>query len=771
MSSRILSLQRGKTGDVQRFSLARPIDPAKAALLQGTLTPGMSYVRRSQVLADPNTCSQFACRWGDSFGFFTRPTISDTVNDEEDQLVCGSFTDTIGQVYPVTVTHDKFLGFFTTLVRREDAALFHLAVYPKDPDTIKGPPTGAGVRAPPIEASNERLNWAGGEGEGSEAVIVALPNFLPVPPGCTFPHMEPLVSGTSLRDDFPLLEVWRGGVTYCRDNNSDTSVTLGGPMFHLPDLALGDEDDDPVDPFDPYPVLLDLVAGLTVVPPVSPVFTEVKNHLEEWSEQVWLDLGGRVVPDEPIHRVGETEARSTQSTKEIVAAISKEKDFRLFPRTSAKIRIFLAGNQPPTSDTPAIALLAMPKAEFTAYLRQPVAATASDDLKELIRTAIKEARASKFSLSKDVTLRPGTATLAFSDRWRTFDLLYERLFSVSLKHADSTIGLKQFLTPLIEALSLIEEGDSRVQALVRANVTNSSAQIEATKTSRMYSEGLLSTFRHVYEGVCNLRLVLGVMVHDVEASLLVQKLTAYTDLLMDEAGDTFWCVYKNNPFLAVHAFQDVQHIISAFANVAMDARLYKSVMDGGDVTLASFSTAVAVADGHIGNLRTVLCGNGLGTFRDAPHCAPWFRKVAPSPPVERTRGASGPGGSMEHTRGSSGPSDSGGAPKRQKLSPADFDRLKLLGVLKYDSSVPGAKTDFLDNPPVRYKKRGAKSAERLCMKFLTQGFVCPDEKTCRRPHVPNLNTLVEADRKKMLSFVSKAPGLSWAPGKEPAGTI
>jgi hypothetical protein len=153
MSSRQLSLSRGKAGSVQRFSLANLPDGPKALLVRSTYGTGMSEACRAQILADPNNCSQFLCHYGDSFGFLTRPTISATTTLDGDQLVVGSFSDTLGQVYPVSFPLDHFLGVFSGLVKRSDAACFNLPVYPKEPDTIQGPPLLA-VEPPPL-----KLEW------------------------------------------------------------------------------------------------------------------------------------------------------------------------------------------------------------------------------------------------------------------------------------------------------------------------------------------------------------------------------------------------------------------------------------------------------------------------------------------------------------------------------------------------------------------------------------------------------------------------------------
>ena len=178
-------------------------------------------------------------------------------------------------------------------------------------------------------------------------------------------------------------------------------------------------------------------------------------------------------------------------------------------------------------------------------------------------------------------------------------------------------------------------------------------------------------------------------------------------------------------------------------------------MKGGDVTLASYQAPIEVADGLISNLRSILYGNGEGTFKDRPHCAPWFLKEKKSlsgPSAERIRGAG------------SSPS---APPKKQKSNPVDMDRLKTFGPLVHESTVAGAILDWIDRCPVKAKKKGAKTPERLCMKYLTQGFAC--DGVCRKPHVPSLNSLSDGDRKKLGDFVSKSEGLSWTPGREPAG--
>ena len=765
MSISALSLRRGKGGDTQHFSLAAVPNPAKVTLLELTLTEGVSAARRSQVWADPTNCSQFVCRWDTSFGFFTRPVISQRV-DGNTQWVVGSFTDTIGQVFPVAVPLDEFDGFFTTLVRKDDAARFNLPIYPMEPEEVPGPAVageGRGARnADPVEGSMERLNWADADGENDDGnpVIVVLPQFLPIGPGQTFPHNHPLVSTTSFRDTFPLLEIWRRGVIYARDRNDDQSVTLGGPLFLNEGLELDNNDPDPTEEFDVRP---DLFRAPRLLGPNDSRFSEVVGTLGPWADQVWIDLGGRLELEDPIAPPTAGDAFTPNMFKRALEPlINRDKEFRLAPRTLARFRLLLGGAPLAGVDATDLASLPPLKEDFSDYLRMPSGAAAADELKEITRTAIREANASRVCTSKDVTFDADAVTLAFSDRLRTFQFVGDRLVSLSKVHAQTNLGLLQFLTPIRAALAHIAEGDAAVRTLVMANATNSASQIDATKNSQMYTGGKANTFRCLYEAVCNFRLVCGLVVADPDQSLLVQKLVEYTDILVDVSGKSFWEAYCNQPNLAVHAYQDLQHILSAFVVVATNSSLTKAVEGGSQVTLANYTTAIAVANGHIQTLRAVVNGNGLGHFRDVPYCSTWFGTAPPA-----TRAAPVPRATPERRTTDTGRGSAG------RATPADLaevtERLRTMGCLEFDSAAPSAKADFIDKVNVRAKKRGSRVAERLCMKYLTKGFTCGDT-NCKRPHVPNLNTLPEADRKKMIEFVSRTPGLSWVPGRLPAGT-
>ena len=366
----------------------------------------------------------------------------------------------------------------------------------------------------------------------------------------------------------------------------------------------------------------------------------------------------------------------------------------------------MGGNPLDDLDSPDLTDLSPLKEEFLGYFRMASGASVADELKELARTAVRESNSSPICTSKDVTFDTDAVTLAFSDRIRMFQFVGDHLVSLSKTHAQTNLGILQFLTPVRAPLAQAAEGDAAVKTLVMANASNSASQIDATKNSQMDSGGKVDSCRSLYESVCNFRLLCSLASNDPDRSLLVQKLVEYTDILVDVSGKSFWEAYRNHPHLAVHAYQDLQHILSAFVVVATNSTLSKSVESGNQVTLGNYSTALAVANGHIDNLRAVVNGNGLGSFRDVPHCSTWFGHTPPT-----THSAPNPRGASDRRA----PDASRAAPGRATL--ADLaevtEQLRTLRSLEFDASAPGAKPDFLDKIPVRAKKRGSRVAERF----------------------------------------------------------
>ena len=192
-------------------------------------------------------------------------------------MVLGSFSDTIGLSVPVTVPLTDFEGFFTTLVAGGDAEAMDLTIHPTAPDVVPGPPPRRNME--PVEASMDRLNFAMPE-EPEDLhcpVIAALPCFLLIGPGQTFPHPIELTTDQSFQDSFPLFQIWLKGLRFAIDQNVGRLVTVAGPLFHLPSLLV--EADVPV-PFGGYKIVDRILERPLMVDPVTPNFHLVTTTIE-----------------------------------------------------------------------------------------------------------------------------------------------------------------------------------------------------------------------------------------------------------------------------------------------------------------------------------------------------------------------------------------------------------------------------------------------------------------------------------------------------------
>jgi hypothetical protein len=713
---------------------------------------------RVHVLSDPANVHQFACAFENVFGFLTRPTID--TNSDGVIVAVGNFTDTIGEPFPVSIPIRDFEGHFTTLIRRKDADTYGFATHSISPDTVRG---GKGGRTrTSAAASMERLQFPVPDAaeDGDLPVIAALPLFLPVAPGETFPHMLAAGDDQSFAETFPLFDVWRRGVTYVKTHNGGLSLTDGGDLFDQEDLAY-----DPADldlPLNWVQVRAGIPPSLKQLAPTDTLYSKARERFLGWSETVWIEVG-QVMDAEPAPALG-VGLGSFFTPEHFRAAmeplVPKEKVFSSAGRSTSRYRLLLAASPPPGGGgAPDHVVLPDLRDEFKAYLSIPGSATAGEELRELTRSRLSVANSLTTSLDRDVTLEAENITLAFSERIRVFGFLTEKLISTTHTGAKAQLGLLQLLTPDRAALAVVLEGELEAAHLLMSNTTSGAAQLDASKASKLYCLGRLSTFRDSYEAVCNFRCLVSVMVEDLAAPLVLVKLLEYCTLLVERTGRTFFESHRGTPHLAVHPWQDLQTILSAFCRISTDSTLYAAVGRGEPIAFINYRSAIDVSDALIGDLRAILSGSGLGKFAGIPICHSWFS------PGSNSRGGNTPSGFT-----------AGGDPKRQKTqasplakgnSPADPEHRKTLGILQFDATAAGSTK--LPLIPVLHRLRGSRTPERLCMKFLTRGFAC-NVSDCKQPHVTNINSLPPDARLKLIEFVKKQPGMSWAEGKAPAGT-
>jgi hypothetical protein len=96
----------------------------------------------------------------------------------------------------------------------------------------------------------------------------------------------------------------------------------------------------------------------------------------------------------------------------------------------------------------------------------------AEELRDLAKNCINAANASELSLHKDITLEGENYTMAFSDRTCTMNILSDELVTTPLAAAHDTLGLMHMLTPNLEALPCVAEGDHKASTLLMANGTS-----------------------------------------------------------------------------------------------------------------------------------------------------------------------------------------------------------------------------------------------------------------------------------------------------------
>lgn len=798
--SRQLCLRLGRDGPVQRFSLSSEPDDAVAADVLTTLRASTHPSVRYQTLLDPTKCTQFACVWGNSVGFLTRPVMVEIPPNPP--TVLGSFSDRIGHALPVCVSLDDFQGSFTTLTTTARAEEFLLPRHPTPAASIRGPPPAPlqavdGIEPvtqddapPPQEGTLGRLHWPVSNVENpppsEHPVVVALPCFLPLAPGQTFPLDVDLTKPDSYAEAFPLFRLWCDGIRYTTRHNDSHSVTMGGPLFHLPDF---DTQEDP-DPFHQLRIRPTLPAHPHQIPPTFATFHQIEQRIQHFSEEVWIRLGARDPRASASPPTPSTPGDPAMTTRDLVQAVvtpllasrsqlevSTKEAEHLDSAQDVALSYRLAFATLPSEDASQQRMIFPPLHPlFMSILTKTKPVVAAQALQNLVRSRVDAAHASDKAVECDVTFDPEACTTAFANAIRSYHWLLRPLTDVSRDGARHRLGILHFLTPKRGFFLVNGIDEATNNPIVLSHVSDEKAQLEASKTSALFADGRLETGFDMYLAVCNFSMVISVMLaSDTTAStpLLLQKLLRYAAVLRSPAGRS-WCdTWKYDLRIPVHIYQDVQHMLTTFLMLGTKPILKSALKKGDTISPDNYWNAARLADGLIDKLQTLVTGNNLGNYSMSPICLQWF------PALNLPHAATPNKSSRQHSKDvdvqsfrtptPKGTPSQAAAPKKQRLTDkVDIDRRKQLGILLYDTVASGSTR--LPHCPVYSKaQKDSTSPERLCMQFMTQGFYC-SRHPCPFPHISNVARLSAEQRDAFAKWVSDTKGLSFAQGKGPAGT-
>lgn len=781
--SRQLNIRAGRDGLIQRFSVVYAPSPAITTEVLGTLKPSTHARVRDQTLFDPTKCSQFLCVFGDTVGFLTRPTLVDNPETAIPSVV-GSFSDRIGTCIPVAVTLAAFQGSFTTLVPRAMAETFQLPCHPTDPDLVDGPPIppAEGDAGPPqaVPATLARLHFIVGDNPtpADRPKIVALPNFFPVPLGLSLPESVNIMDPASYAAAPECFRMWIQGFAYAKQYNDSKSVTQGGPLFHLPDLALLD---GVADPFAAFNILDDLPANPLMLPPTTPTYHATQTRLQQWADDAWAFLGSQrtdtPAPETPP-QFG-TNGSTREFIEGIVTPLLKKHGMEKSSKEQEQVdsakdvmiayQLALAAIPENVDDATDATAMVIPTLhpEFEAILTKTKPVAAAQALQEYLRGCAEVAWASDVGIDCDVTFDAEIVTTAFANAIRSFHVLTEPLARTTKSVAQQRLGLLHFLTPIRGILMVQKGAEAANNPIVLSHVTDDKAQLEASKSSMLYASGRLESNHDVYLAVCNLRLViLAMLKHHSPVPLLLKKLLAYVNVFRGMEGRLWADTHKLNLGICVHIFQDLQHILGMFFSLGKRSNLKNAIKSNCTIAPKNFWNAARTADSLIDRLRSIITGNHLGQFHDPPVCLPWFAPTGSSVPQTPTKQPRDQSNTPSPRNGT--PTNPGAPKKSRTKDQAEIDRQKTMGMLLYDAQVGG--NSRLPHCPLYGKARKtATSDERFCMQFMTVGHFC-SRANCPFPHVASLARLSKEDKDAFVAWVDKTKGLSFAPGKGPAGT-
>ena len=193
---------------------------------------------------------------------------------------------------------------------------------------------------------------------------------------------------------------------------------------------------------------------------------------------------------------------------------------------------------------------------------------AAKTLREMIATKVEVCHASDIGIDTDVCLDPDVCNIAFSNLIRSFHWLLQPITRQSHSTAKQRLGLLHFLPPVLSALHTEAHSADSSIPIVFCHMTDNKAQLDASKSSIVYSGVRLEEGRDVHLAVCNLRAFFLTALPRPEACLVFQKLFQYLKVLSSPDGRNWLTAHRHNLAIPVHLYQECQHILGMFLSVA-----------------------------------------------------------------------------------------------------------------------------------------------------------------------------------------------------------
>ena len=366
---------------------------------------------------------------------------------------------------------------------------------------------------------------------------------------------------------------------------------------------------------------------------------------------------------------------------------------------------------------------------------------------------------SDLSIENTNTLSVKQYNQAMTNNRRAFNVMGgEPMRQFSKTDLETQESMVHFLTPHTNALHELSGSDNAAASTALAHLLDDKAQLEASTKSKLYCGGRMTTVRDVLTAGVNVRCNdLGMVVTGGSPKpFIVLKIEEILNLFLKGPGRDFVRYHDLNWKVMIHLFQELQAARSDLAGFAKNPELVEAVKANRPIAKATLAPIVKNIDNRIAAMRTIVHGISLAHWEVEPLMAPWFPK-----PNEVPEGTPGKRQQQNPQGGSPGASP----PKKGRLDEATVANRKKQGMLVFDPSKTRARG--LPNCPILEQLGDKKSPERLCMKFMTQGYFCTGN-PCPLVHHTRLQQFkTPAKRKEFIDFAAKmgAHGCaSWSAG-------
>jgi hypothetical protein len=759
---------RGKHESVTKnFSGTHPFDPEKAAKVAKALRHDIQITYRSAVIASPDTVCQFLFVNEGNIHCITRPMVAtDATNDT---IYLASMSDTIGKSVPVQIHATEFRAYFTTLISTADVTTLGLQHANELPDTIPGPVIDQGEEA--AAPGLIRLNWD--RPPEHAPMISSLPKFIMVPIGVLIPsgpwpvtQEKPEVTAA-----FPPIETWRKAQHYNYQNNDSFSVTKGGPLMDISQIAADQFRDT---------IAEKASAEFLMVSATSQQYNNVESVINEYSDSAWAHLGSLLPDEAPTPAVGTPtppqQGLGTEHIKQIVETIAQssrstrdKENSKTATDMNYRYQLLFARLSPSqeSGDCQPTVVPGDLNPEFEKIIKNATLSNALRELQELLRTANGKAASSHNRLDAEAAFGAEMIDGVFAAGLRNFNWMQESI-NTAPERVNQTINLACFAHPERNSLCFRQRIVNGHTVSSQEAVGEERSKMEK-KTTELYTGGRLSTGRDITKAICNLRLLCKTICNNFEDSELWKAMARYEGILHSVQGKEWIdrAVGRENPQVALNLLVDLQDILTGFVRIANVPEYRQALASKENISPADYQKANVTGESLITNLSAAVQRSNYAAYEHMPPVAEAFPHLKlPSRTAGQTLGSSDRGPAPKNSPQGAKKNESGKTGDRYDAPRTAGDlAASQLGFLEWSGSGP------IPTCTVKVKMPRMRIAERICIRFCARGLQCDYKTSCNFAHPIYFNQIPRVSQAPFKNFVKQTPGLDFAQGQGPPGTI